>query len=330
MPSDESRAPSAEPFGAASNVTLLDAINDVTLTYWSSSHLNSFIRSLENQDPAVIVFFTYLVKYVEFNRARYSVLKQDVLTIKTEFASLKREVTNALNTSEFVGQQATPRVPSATSTPYAAAPPAPDASLPSYIAAPPASGMPRPSSAGPTPSGDGTFTCRMGIAGNNVRVTFSSNDEIASKKAKLFGSSARMDTFNGQDMSRFPQWVGQFLSGVYLYQLSEPQACRVALHLLKDKAAEMAKNVSQYCTMRDLKELLEHLDQMFNTSGNRMVAVNLFNSFCQREDVPVQDYSIDIENLFYRAYPGTEPDKSIFLMDKFITGLVISSNQGET
>ena len=61
---------------------------------------------------------------------------------------------------------------------------------------------------------------------------------------------------------------------------------------------------------------------MFNTSGNRMVAVNLFNSFCQREDVPVQDYSIDIENLFYRAYPGTEPDKSIFFMDKFITGLV--------
>ena len=29
-----------------------------------------------------------------------------------------------------------------------------------------------------------------------------------------------------------------------------------------------------------------------------------------------------IENLFYRAYPRTELDKSIFLMDKFITGLV--------
>ena len=131
-----------------------------------------------------------------------------------------------------------------------------------------------------------------------------------------------MDTFNGQDMSHFLQWVGQFLSGVNLYQPSEPQACRVALHLLRDKAAKMTKNVSQHCTMQDLKELLEHLDQMFNTSGNRMVAVYLFNSFCQREDVPVQDYSIDIENLFYRAYPRTEPDKSIFLMDKFITGLV--------
>ena len=322
MPCDESRAPSAEPSGAASNVTLLDAINDVTLSTWSSSHLNTFIRSLDNQAPGVIVFFTYLTKYVEYNRARHSVLKQEVLTIKTELAALKPEATNALNTTEFVGQQATPQVPSATTTPYVAAPPAPDASMPSYIAAPPASGMLRPNSAGPTPSGDGTFTRRMGIAGNNVWVTFSSNDEIASKKAKLFGSSARMDTFNGHDMSRFPKWVAQFLSGVNLYQPSKSQACRVALHLLGEKAAEMAKNVSQQCTLRDLKELLEHLDQMFNTSGNRMVAVNLFNSFCQREDVSVQDYSIDIENLFYRAYPGTEPDKSIFLMDKFITGLV--------
>ena len=146
MPSDESRAPNVEPSGAAGNVTLLDAINDVTLTHWSNSRLNAFIRSLENQEPAVIVFFTYLFKYVEFNRARYSALQQEVLTIKTELAALKREVTNALNTTEFVGEQATLWVPSATSAPYAAAPSAPDASLPSYIAAPPASGMRMPKS----------------------------------------------------------------------------------------------------------------------------------------------------------------------------------------
>ena len=327
MPSDESRAPSTEPPGAASNVTLLDAINDVTLSAWSSSRLNTFIRSLDNQAPGIVVFFTYLTKYVEYNRARYSVLKEEVLKIRAELNALKEDVTNVLSATEFIGPQATPkappaapRVPSATSTPYGATPPAPDATMPSYIAAPPAPNRPRPNPA--IPSDDGTFTRRMGIAGNNVWVTFSSNDEIASKKAKLFGSSARMDTFNGQDMSRFPQWVAQFLSGVNLYQPSEPQACRVAIHLLRDKAAEMAKNISQDCTMRDLAELLEHLDRIFNTSGNRMVAVNLFNSFCQREDVPVQDYSIDIENLFYRAYPGTEPNQSIFLMDKFITGLV--------
>ena len=50
-----------------------------------------------------------------------------------------------------------------------------------------------------------------------------------------------MDTFNGQDMSRFPEWVAQFLSGVNLYQPSEPHACRTALHMLRGKAAEMAK-----------------------------------------------------------------------------------------
>ena len=331
MSSEESRAPSAEPPGAAaaSNVTLLDAINDVTLSTWSSSRPNTFIRSLYNQSPGVVVFFTYLTKYVEYNRARYSVLKEEVLKIKAELAVLKEDVINVLGGPEFVGPEATPRapsaaprVPSATSTPYETAAPAHDASLPSYIVTPPAAGMPRPHPIHPAQGDEGTFTCRMGIAGNNVWVTFSSNDEIASKKARLFGSSAKMDTFNGHEMSRFPQWVAQFLSGVNLYQPSEPQACRVALHLLRDKAAKMSKNVSQHCTMHSLKQLLDHLDQMFNTSGNRMVAVNLFNSFCQREDVPVQDYSIDIVNLFYRAYPGTEPDQSIFLMDKFITGLV--------
>ena len=61
----------------------------------------------------------------------------------------------------------------------------------------------------------------------------------------------------------------------------------------------MAKNVPQHCTIRDLRQLLEHLDQLFNTT-NRMVAVNLFNSFSQRKNVPVQDYSIDIEQLLYR------------------------------
>ena len=67
MPSDESRAPSTEPPGAASNLTLLDAINDVTLSAWSTSRLNMFIRSLDNQAPGIVVFFTYLTKYVEYN-----------------------------------------------------------------------------------------------------------------------------------------------------------------------------------------------------------------------------------------------------------------------
>ena len=123
-------------------------------------------------------------------------------------------------------------------------------------------------------------------------------------------------------MSCFPEWVSQFLTGVNLYQPSEPNTCRVSLHLLRGKAAEMAKNIPQQVSMTDLQELLTSLDQLFNTTGNRMVAVNLFNSYSQREDVPVQDYSIGIEHLFYRAYLWVDPNKSIFLMDKSITGLV--------
>ena len=162
----------------------------------------------------------------------------------------------------------------------------------------------------------------MDQVGNNVIVTFSGDDEMASKKAKLFGSSAKYDIFTGQDMSKFPEWVAQFLSGVNLFQPTEPNACRIALHLLRDKAAEMSKNVSQQVTMRNLQELLTTLDRIFNTSGNRIVAVGLFNGFTQREDMPVQDYAIRIEQLFYRSYPGLNPDLSVFLMDRFINGLI--------
>ena len=172
------------------------------------------------------------------------------------------------------------------------------------------------------PNQDRTVSCRMDQVGNNVIVTFSGNDEMASKKAKLFRSLAKYDIFTGQDMSKFPEWVAQFLSGINLFQPTEPNACKIALHLLRDKAAEMSKTVSQQVTMRNLQELMTALDRIFNTSGNRIVAVSLFNGFTQREDMPVQDYAIRIKQLFYRAYPGMNPDLSMFLMDRFINGLI--------
>ena len=169
---------------------------------------------------------------------------------------------------------------------------------------------------------DGSISRTMDQVGNNVTVTFSGDDEAASKKSKLFGSSSKLDIFMGKDMSQFPEWVAQFLSGVNLFQLTEPTACKVALHLLRGKAAEMTKNVSQQVSMVNLQELLTTLDRIFNTTGNRIVAVNLFNGFSQREHMSVQDYVIGIEQLFYRAYPGIDPDGSIFLMDRFIISLV--------
>ena len=162
----------------------------------------------------------------------------------------------------------------------------------------------------------------MGHVGNNVRVTFSNDEETSSRKAKLLGSSNKMDIFTGLDMSQFPQWVAQFFSGINLLQPTEPHACRMALALLRNRAAEMAKTVPEEVSMTNLQQLLTSLDRLFNTTGNRMVAANLFNSYSQKEDVSIQDYSLNIEQLFYRAYPGVDPNQSIFLMDKFISGLV--------
>ena len=116
-----------------------------------------------------------------------------------------------------------------------------------------------------------------------------------------------MDTFTGYDMNQFSEWVAQFLSGVNLYQPTKPQACRVALHLLRGKAAEMVKNIPQQVSMTSLQELLKSLYKLFNTTGNRIVAVNMFNSYSQREVESVQDYSIGIEHLFYLTYPRSRP-----------------------
>ena len=63
----------------------------------------------------------------------------------------------------------------------------------------------------PFVNADGTVSGKMDQVGNNMTVTFSGNEEMASKKSKLFGSSANY-TFTGQDMSQFPEWVAQFLS----------------------------------------------------------------------------------------------------------------------
>ena len=84
----------------------------------------------------------------------------------------------------------------------------------------------------------------------------------------------------------------------------------------------MAKKIPQQVSMNNLQELLTGLNKLFNTTGNRVVAMNIFNSYSQKEDVSVQDYSIGIEQLFYRSYPGVDPNQSIFLMDRFISGLV--------
>ena len=286
------------------NRTMQDVIQTVTLSEYSEAQLEALVDTLTGTNKTHFKrFLQYVLQFIEYNRSRYLQVKHDLIQIKEELASLRDDVHAVV---------ASGQIPTARSTafqPFQATTQQDDATVDSSTYA-------------PVRNADGSISRKMGQVGNNVTVTFSKDDDTASKKSKLFGSSAKIDVFTGLDMNQFPEWVAQFLSGINLFQPTEPNACRLAIHLLRGKAAEMAKTIPQNHNMSNLQDILTALDKLFNTTGNRIVAVNIFNSFSQREDVSVQDYSIRIEHLFYRAYPGVDPDTSIFLMDRFISGLV--------
>ena len=328
----------------------------------SESQITAFIESLSQglSGPKFRKLLTYVLKFVELNRSKYEQLRTEQLRLSDQADSTRDELSRMINIlnerlpamapvqgiseqlpamAPVQGVPPTPAVavqPPLPSAPAAPAPPMPSAHM--APAFPPTSQAfdPTPSATQASGTGsfailppaiqnlDGTVSRRMDQVGNNALVTFSGNDEMASKKAKLYGASAKYDIFTGHDMSQFPEWVAQFMSGLNLFQPTEPSACKIALQLMRGKAAEMTKNVSQQVTMLNLQELMTQLDRIFNTTGNRTVAVGLFGGFVQREDMSVQDYSIRIEQLFYRAYPGLNPDQSLFLMDRFINGLISS------
>ena len=147
--------------------SLNDAIAELTLSSWSESQLSSFLSTLQDSSPPVTNLFTYLMKYIEYNRSGYLGLKLDLIHIRSEFTTLKRDVSHALNTStSFSLPHVALLASGATSMPYAAAPPAP--------------GAPDPTES-TFLNAEGTFSCRMGHVGNRVMVTFSSNDEVASQ-----------------------------------------------------------------------------------------------------------------------------------------------------
>ena len=318
----------------------------------SEAQITSFVESLSQgiSGPRFRKLLTYVLKFVEHNRSKYEQLKTEQSQMFDQAVSTRDELSRLVTLvrerlpalAPVQGIPAPPELATQPVTPAVAPLP-----MPSVVTAPASQPTPSVSHETPAPPGpapsvshettgigsfstlppavrnlDGTVSRRMDQVGNNALVTFSGDDDAAGKKAKLFGASAKYDIFTGQDMSQFPEWVAQFLSGINLFQPTEPNACKIALQLMRGKAAEMSKNVSLNVTMLNLQELLTALDRIFNSTGNRTVAVGLFNSFVQREDLSVQDYSIRIEQLFYRAYPGHNPDNSIFLMDRFINGLV--------
>ena len=335
---------------AAEPPSLSSVLASLQLSSDSEAQITSFVDSLSQgiSGPRFRKLLTYVLKFVELNRSKYEQLRNEQSLLSDQASSTRDELSRIVTLlnerlpemAAVQGIPATPEVatqstmppatPQPTNVPTLA--PQPPQLPPAFQASAPLG--PPPSASQATGMGpfsilppavrnlDRTVSRRMDQVGNNALVTFSENDDNAAKKAKLFGASAKYDTFTGHDMSQFPEWVTQFISGVNLFQPTEPNACKIALQLMKGKAAEMSKNVSLNVTMQNLQELLTALDRIFNSTGNRTVAVGLFNGFVQREDLSVQDYSIRIEQLFYRAYPGQNPDNSIFLMDRFINGLV--------
>ena len=333
-------AQAAEPPSLSSVLASLHLSDD------SEAQITSFVDSLPQgiSGPRFRKLLTYILKFVELNRSKYEQLRNEQSLLSDRTSSTRDELSRIVTLinerlPEMATVQGIPATPELATQPTIPQP----ANVPALAPQPPLtpSVFPAPAPSGPPPSAsqatgmgpfpilppavrnlDGTVSRRMDQVGNNALVTFSEDDEKAAKRAKLFGASSKYDTFTGHDMNQFPEWITQFISGINLFQPTEPNACKIALQLMKGKAAEMSKNVSINVTMQNLQELLTALDRIFNSTGNRTVAVGLFNGFVQREDLSVQDYSIRIEQLFYRAYPGQNPDNSIFLMDRFINGLV--------
>ena len=275
------------------NRTLQEFLQDINLSEFSEAQLDAFINSLTGPGISKVHFrklLLYVLKFVEYNRAKYERLKTELQYLKEELASLNDDLMTVMVSHRIPPLPSAPQAaaPTQPSAPQAAAPTqpsAPQAAAPTQPSAPQAAAPAPPSvpramasipplasqataapvafqamvlspalqamATGPIVSSstfslpilnaDGTISRKMDQVGNNVTVTFSGNDEMASKKSKLFGSSAKLDTFTGHDISQFPEWVAQFLSGVNLFQPMEPSACKVALHLLRGKAAEMAK-----------------------------------------------------------------------------------------
>ena len=122
-------------------------------------------------------------------------------------------------------------------------------------------------------------------------------------------------------MSSFPEWASQFFNAVNLFKPIEEQACQTALVLMKERASEMVQQLTATAP-KDFKLLMIRLDEIFNPSGNQQVALALFETFVQKEDMTIQEYAHEIESLYRRAYPSLNVTQSGHLMFRFINGLL--------
>ena len=156
----------------------------------------------------------------------------------------------------------------------------------------------------------------------NIKIHFSKDDAAASRISKSLQHSTKFDIFTGEDMGLFSRWVNKLISGFRLMKPTEHNACLIAMHHLTGRAAELASNLPEHVRLDNLDVLLTHLDSLFNATASQEVSKNLLSTFVQREDMSVQDYALSLEHLHSRAYPNDPCHTSVYLKDKFISGLI--------
>ena len=81
--------------------SLKDAFDGVAITGFSDELLRNYLDALDGRHKTqpVIDFFAFAIRYIEYNRLKYLTCKHEIIQLKQEFTSLKREVQNAINST---------------------------------------------------------------------------------------------------------------------------------------------------------------------------------------------------------------------------------------
>ena len=188
MPREEAQA-------ADHNRTMQEVLHEFQISDYSEAQLSVFVDSvIERSRPQFRRFLLCVLQFVEHNRSQYLQIIHDLNQIREQLSSLKDDLTVAIVSSTTglriaAPQPATlpPLASQATAPPLvsqAMAPPlAPQAMAPPLASQAMASGHVVGTTiySPPIINAVGTISCRMNQVGNNVMVTFSGNDEMASK-----------------------------------------------------------------------------------------------------------------------------------------------------
>ena len=241
MQREEPEDPPAGAQAATSGIpTLQEVLSGINLSEFSEAQITTFVVTLSQlpgmNKPQFRKFLAFVLKFVEYNRAKYEMLRTELGCLNEQAISMREELEKFMATR----QEPLPRMaPVPNLLPPNMAPPPTMASQPSLASLPTAqqatapmplaslamASLPSASLATAQPSAfqaaaspfalqamsgpfvvpaafspaivnaDGTISLEMDKVGNNVTIAFSGNNEMASKKSKLFGSSAQLDTY---------------------------------------------------------------------------------------------------------------------------------------